>query len=62
VGYLLWLGGFFGIAGLHRLYAGRTVSGILWLVTFGFCGIGQVVDAFFIPRMVRDHNEGRKVW
>ena len=62
VGYILLLGGFFGLFGLHRLYAGRRVSGVVWLLTFGLCGIGQFVDIFFIPRMIRDHNDGRPVW
>ncbi len=60
--YLLWLPIVFGVAGLHRFYAGRWVSGLIWLVTFGFCGIGQVIDLIFIPRMVEDHNAGREVW
>ncbi|MEQ1571368.1 MAG: TM2 domain-containing protein [Myxococcota bacterium] len=60
--YLLWIPGFFGIAGLHRFYTGRPISGLIWLLTGGFCGIGQVIDLIFIPRMVEDHNDGRKVW
>lgn len=49
--YLLWLGFFFGAAGLHRIYNGKVVSGVLWFVTFGFFGIGQVVDLLLIPDM-----------
>ena len=60
--YLLWLPMFFGVSGLHRFYTGRWISGVVWLLTGGLCGIGQLVDLFFIPRMVEDHNEGRKVW
>ena len=60
--YILWLPCFFGINGLHRFYTGRWFSGALWLLTFGFCGIGQIVDLFFIPRMIEDHNAGRPVW
>ena len=62
LGYVLWMSALFGICGIHRLYAGRTASGLLWLVTFGLCGIGQLVDLAFIPRMIADHNEGRPVW
>lgn len=60
--YLLWLPCVFGVHGLHRFYTGRWVSGLLWFFTMGLCGVGQVIDLIFIPRMVEDHNEGRGVW
>jgi len=60
--YVLWLPFFFGLSGLHRLYAGRWVSGLIWLFTGGLCGVGQIIDLLFIPRMIEDHNHGRKVW
>ena len=31
VAYLLWFLAFFGICGIHRFYAGRYISGIIWL-------------------------------
>jgi len=62
VGYLLWIPGLFGLCGLHRIYAGRWVSGLIWLLTGGLCMVGQVVDLFFVPRMIEDHNAGRQVW
>lgn len=63
VGYLLLILGFFpGIAGLHRFYAGRWVSGLIWLLSGGLCMVGQVVDVFFMPRMIADVNAGRPVW
>lgn len=60
--YLLWLSWFLGIAGVHRFYAGRWATGLLWLFTGGLCGVGQLIDLLFIPRMVEDHNQGRPVW
>ena len=60
--YMLWLPCVFGVSGLHRFYTGRYVSGIIWLFTGGLCGLGQIVDLVFIPRMVDDHNHGRSVW
>lgn len=54
--YLLWLGFFFGINGIHRLYNGKVVSGLLWLFTFGLFGIGQLIDLALIPSMVESHN------
>ena len=62
VSYALWVPCLFGVNGLHRIYNGRYLSGLMWLVTFGFCGMGQVIDLLFIPRMVEDHNAGRDVW
>jgi len=52
----------FGFCGLHRFYSGRFVSGIIWLLTGGLCGVGQLIDLFFIPRMIEDHNQGRQIW
>ena len=54
--YILWIPGMFGFSGIHRLYTGRYVSGVIWLLTGGLCGVGQVIDLIFIPRMVEDHN------
>ncbi|MEN9223765.1 MAG: TM2 domain-containing protein [Thermostichus sp. BF3_bins_97] len=54
--YALWLLGLFGACGIHRLYAGKTGTGILWLLTFGLLGIGQLIDLFLIPGMVEDYN------
>ncbi len=59
ISYLLWCGCFFGLAGLHRLYNGKIFSGLLWLFTWGFFGIGQFIDLFFIPSMVVDENNLR---
>jgi TM2 domain-containing membrane protein YozV len=59
---LLAAGLFTPLAGMHRLYLGRIGSGILWLITWGFCGIGTLVDLFMLPRMVDDTNRGANVW
>ncbi|MGD1941745.1 MAG: NINE protein [Leptolyngbyaceae cyanobacterium] len=54
--YLLWLGGFFGLSGLHRLYNGKITSGLIWFFTLGLFGVGQFVDVFLVPGMAEDHQ------
>ena len=43
-GLLALLGFVTGIHGIHRFYLGQIGMGVLMLVTFGFCGIGTIVD------------------
>ena len=68
--YVIWF--FLGWFGVHRLYLGRVVSGLLmlaifavsWLLHFvliGFLGYLIIVpwwaiDAFLIPGITRDYN------
>jgi TM2 domain-containing membrane protein YozV len=56
VAYLLWLLCFIGLFGIHRFYAGKWLTGLLWLFTFGFLLIGQIIDLFLIPTMVQRAN------
>jgi TM2 domain-containing membrane protein YozV len=54
--YILWCLCFFGLCGIHRFYAGRVLSGLLWLFTAGLFGIGQLIDLFLIPDMIALEN------
>jgi TM2 domain-containing membrane protein YozV len=53
LGYILWV---FGFTGAHRFYYGKTITGIIWFLTFGLLGVGWIVDAFLIPGMERESN------
>jgi hypothetical protein len=54
--YILCALGFMGVAGIHRMYLGRPISGLLYFFTFGFLGFGTVLDMILIPRMVDQEN------
>ena len=41
---------------MQRFYNRRPVSGILYLLTFGICGLGQLIDLFLIPGFVESSN------
>lgn len=41
---------------MQRFYNRRPVSGILYLLTFGICGLGQLIDLFLIPSFVESSN------
>ena len=57
LGYFFWVCGLVGLCGMHRFYARKPVSGTLWLLTFGFCGIGQLIDGLLISSMIEQANQ-----
>ncbi len=54
----------FPVCGLQRFYAGKVGTGILWLLTLGFLGIGQLVDVILIATGTFEDADGRRltVW
>ncbi|MGK7926644.1 MAG: NINE protein [Spirulina sp.] len=54
--YVLMVGIFCGLGGLHRLYNKKYLTGILWLFTGGLFGIGQFIDLFFVSNMVEEYE------
>lgn len=61
VAYLLWFLIFIGVAGIHRFYAGKWITGIIWLLTGGLFLIGQLIDLFLIPGMIERENTNRRL-
>ena len=47
---------FFGVFGVHRMYCGKWVSGIIYLLTGGLLGIGWLYDFFVLNEVVDDCN------
>lgn len=50
----------FGLFGIHRFYMGKWFTGLLYLVSFGLLGIGQVVDLIRLRGLVQDENDKRR--
>lgn len=54
--YLLWLPSLFGLAGLHRIYLGKPITGLIWFFTCGLLFFGTIYDLFTIPGKVKVVN------
>ena len=39
---------FLGVLGVHRFYAGKVGTGLIWLFTGGVLGLGWIIDILLI--------------
>ena len=47
---------FLGVFGIHRFYMGKWVSGVLWLITGAFLGLGLLYDFWTLNSQVSEVN------
>lgn len=48
---------FLGVAGIHRFYLGKWISGLVWLFTGGLLLIGVAYDFWTLNDQVREVND-----
>ena len=54
---LLTLVGFLGFAGINRFVLNQIGMGILYFFTWGFCGIGIIVDLVNYRKLASEYNQ-----
>mgnify|MGYP000184111445 CR=1 FL=1 len=61
---LMAFAGLLGVCGLQRFYAGKVVTGVIWLCTFGLAYFGQVWDIVMLALGEFRDRHGRRllVW
>ena len=50
---------FLGLFGIHRFYQGKIGTGLLYLFTLGFCGIGVIYDYWTLNDQLSQRNNER---
>ena len=50
---------FLGLLGVHRMYMGKWLTGLLYLVTVGLAGIGYLYDYWTLNDQITVANAGR---
>ena len=50
---------FLGLLGVHRMYMGKWISGIIFLLTLGVFGIGYLYDFCTLNRQINEINSSR---
>lgn len=61
VAFGLWLACLFGACGVHRFYLGKKWTGLLYLLTFGLFGVGQIIDLVRMRELVEEANVRQEV-
>ena len=59
IAYLMWGLGIVGISGMHRLYLGQYGRGVALILTFGGCGVWQLIDVATINERIALLNGDR---
>lgn len=59
--YAFWLLIILGVGGGQRIYAGRHISGLIYMFTGGFFFFGQLLDLILIPQMIDDFNRRQRL-
>ncbi|HEY8364538.1 MAG TPA: TM2 domain-containing protein [Haloplasmataceae bacterium] len=52
---------FFGYLGIHRFYAGKYITGLIWLITVGLFGVGYIVDLLLIATFKFKDSKGKVI-
>ncbi|RYY41114.1 MAG: TM2 domain-containing protein [Chitinophagaceae bacterium] len=54
---IMTLIGFLGVAGIQRFVIGEVGMGIAYLLTWGFCGIGTIIDLVNNNKLASGYNQ-----
>lgn len=52
---------FLGVFGVHRMYMGKWLTGLLYLVTLGLFGIGYIYDFWTLNAQISELNQTSRV-
>lgn len=53
---------FLGVFGVHRMYMGKWLTGILYLFTFGLFGLGLLYDYWTLNSQIDERNSVGSAW